>query len=59
LIRAPRIVATSGAVEVLETLRAEPVLVRERNVVGATFHPELTTDPTVARIAFGEGGGAG
>lgn len=59
LIRAPRIVATSGAVEVLETLRAEPVLVRERNVIGATFHPELTTDPTVARIAFGERGGAG
>ena len=58
-IRAPRIVATSGAVEVLETLRAEPVLVRDRNVVGATFHPELTTDPTVARIAFGEGAGAG
>ena len=58
-IRAPRIVATGGAVEVLETLRAEPVLVRDRNVVGATFHPELTTDPAVARIAFGEEAGAG
>ena len=52
-IRAPRITEVGVGSEVLETLDGEPILVREGNVVGATFHPELTGDPTVARIAFG------
>jgi 5'-phosphate synthase pdxT subunit len=51
-IRAPRIRAVGPGVEVLDTFDGEPVLVRQRNVVGATFHPELTSDPTVARLAF-------
>ena len=53
-IRAPRITDVGSGSEVLDTLDGEPILVREGNVVGATFHPELTGDPSVARIAFGE-----
>jgi len=52
-IRAPRITEVGVGTEVLETLDGEPILVREGNVVGATFHPELTGDLAVARIAFG------
>ena len=51
-IRAPRIRRVGPAVEVLATHRGEPVLVRERNVTGATFHPELTSDPRVHRTVF-------
>lgn len=51
-IRAPRIRAVGGGVEVLDTFRGEPILVRQGNVVGATFHPELTGDATVARLVF-------
>jgi 5'-phosphate synthase pdxT subunit len=51
-IRAPRLRGVGPGVEVLDTFEGEPVLVRQRNVVGATFHPELTADPTVARLAF-------
>ncbi len=41
LIRAPRIVSTAAHVEVLAHLDDEPVLVRQNNIFGATFHPEL------------------
>ncbi|HVE85189.1 MAG TPA: pyridoxal 5'-phosphate synthase glutaminase subunit PdxT [Myxococcales bacterium] len=51
LIRAPRIVR-AGAVEVLARLDGEPVLVRQRNVFGATFHPELAGETAVHRMAF-------
>jgi 5'-phosphate synthase pdxT subunit len=43
-IRAPRIRAVGPAVEVLARLGAEPVLVRQGRILGATFHPELTAD---------------
>jgi pyridoxal 5'-phosphate synthase pdxT subunit len=43
-IRAPRIKEAGPNVEVLATLDGEPVLVRERNILVATFHPELTQD---------------
>lgn len=52
-IRAPRIVDVGPACEVLDTVRGEPALVRQRAVVGATFHPELTRDSTVLRLTFG------
>jgi glutamine amidotransferase PdxT len=38
---------------VLARHRGEPVLVRQRNVTGATFHPELTLDPRVHEAVFG------
>ncbi|MBM3320407.1 MAG: pyridoxal 5'-phosphate synthase glutaminase subunit PdxT, partial [Candidatus Eisenbacteria bacterium] len=49
-IRAPRILDVGKNVEVLGTLRGEPVLVRQRNILAAAFHPELTMDPAVHEI---------
>lgn len=40
-IRAPRIERVGARVEVLATLGGEPVLVRQGNVTGACYHPEL------------------
>ena len=51
-IRAPRIRAVGPRVDVLATREGEPVLVRQGNVVAATFHPELTADERVHRLAF-------
>jgi 5'-phosphate synthase pdxT subunit len=52
-IRAPRITRHAAGVEVLATYRGEPVLVRQGEVVGAAFHPELTGDLRVHQMAFG------
>lgn len=44
-IRAPQIIRTGPAVEILVSLPdGNPVAVRERNMLAATFHPELTED---------------
>jgi 5'-phosphate synthase pdxT subunit len=51
-IRAPRIRGTGPRVEVLGSLRGEPVLVRQDNVVAATFHPELTPDRRLHAMLF-------
>jgi 5'-phosphate synthase pdxT subunit len=48
-IRAPRFVATDPHVEVLAHLGDEPVLVRQGNIMAATFHPELTDDRRLHR----------
>lgn len=50
-IRAPRITDIGGA-DVLATFGDEPVAVRQDSVVGACFHPELTTDPRFHRRAL-------
>ena len=46
-IRAPRILELGAQVEVLARHRGEAVLVRQQNIIGATFHPELTGDDRV------------
>ncbi len=46
-IRAPRIRTCSNQVEVLAELNGEPILIRQGHHLGATFHPELTSDPLV------------
>jgi 5'-phosphate synthase pdxT subunit len=51
-IRAPKIRRVGSGVEVLARLGGEPVLVRQDNVVAATFHPELTEDERVHRLCF-------
>lgn len=51
-IRAPKIRRVGDRVEVLATREGEPVLVRQGNVVAATFHPELTSDPAIHSLAF-------
>ena len=48
-IRAPRIRRVGLAVTPLATHRGECVMAREGSVLVATFHPELTDDPTVHR----------
>ena len=53
-IRAPRILACGPGVRVLARLGDEPVLVREGNVLGATFHPELTDDLRLHRLFLEE-----
>lgn len=43
-IRAPRIERVGKEVEVIGSLGDEPVLVRQGNVLAASFHPELSGD---------------
>ena len=43
-IRAPRIERVGADVQVLGSIANEPVLVRQRNVLAASFHPELSND---------------
>ena len=46
-IRAPRITRVSATVETLSTINGEPILVKQDNLLAATFHPELTNDNRV------------
>lgn len=48
-IRAPRISEVGAEVEVLATRDGSPILVREKNLLAATFHPELSEDRRVHR----------
>lgn len=43
-IRAPRITAVGPRIEVLASYRKEPVIIRQGQLVGIAFHPELTAD---------------
>ena len=43
-IRAPRIEHVGESVDVLGTYKDEPVLVRNNNVLAASFHPEISGD---------------
>jgi pyridoxal 5'-phosphate synthase pdxT subunit len=49
-IRAPRITALHGPVEVLAQHDGAPVLVRDGRVLGGSFHPELARDGFVTRL---------
>ena len=42
-IRAPRITDVGPGVKVLAARSGEPVLIREKNVLAGTFHPELSS----------------
>ena len=46
-IRAPRIRRVGAGVETLARHGDEPVMARQGSILVATFHPELTDDPTV------------
>ncbi|MBK03543.1 MAG: pyridoxal 5'-phosphate synthase glutaminase subunit PdxT [Deltaproteobacteria bacterium] len=54
-IRAPKIVSTGEHVEWVDTYQHEPVIVRQGNIFGATFHPELTDDMSIHQMIFGCG----
>ncbi len=43
-IRAPRIVSVGDGVDVVARYQGEAVAIRQGNLVGLTFHPELTDD---------------
>ena len=44
-IRAPKIISIGNTVESLGELNKNtPVAVREKNILGTSFHPELTSD---------------
>ncbi|MGH9343394.1 MAG: pyridoxal 5'-phosphate synthase glutaminase subunit PdxT [Terriglobia bacterium] len=49
-IRAPRIVRVGPSVEVLAERDGAPTLVRQGNLLVATFHPEMTADFRVAKL---------
>jgi 5'-phosphate synthase pdxT subunit len=51
-IRAPRIVETGAEVEVLADREGRPTLVRQGNLMAATFHPELTPGDRRVHKAF-------
>ena len=48
-IRAPKIEQVGAGVEVLAQQDNEPVLVKQGNVMAATFHPELSADHRIHR----------
>jgi 5'-phosphate synthase pdxT subunit len=49
-IRAPWVAKMGDGVEVLATVADHPVMVRQGNVIGTSFHPELTDDTRIHRI---------
>jgi 5'-phosphate synthase pdxT subunit len=57
-IRAPRIMGVGDGVEILATHAQEPVAVRQGNLLGLTFHPELTDDLRIHRAFLAMVGGA-
>jgi 5'-phosphate synthase pdxT subunit len=46
-IRGPLIERAGPGVKVLAEYAGKPALVQRENIMAATFHPELTDDPTV------------
>lgn len=46
-IRAPRIASVGAEVETLASRNGFPVLVRQKNLLAATFHPELSNDSRI------------
>lgn len=48
-IRAPKIAAVGPGVEVLSSHSGDPVMVRQGNILGATFHPELVPGAAIHR----------
>jgi 5'-phosphate synthase pdxT subunit len=49
-IRAPLVVSTGPAVEVLAEHEGAPVLVRQGPILASAFHPELTPDRRIHRL---------
>jgi 5'-phosphate synthase pdxT subunit len=53
-IRAPRVTRCGNDVAVLGRAGDDPVLVRQNDIIAATFHPELTDDDRVHRLLVDE-----
>jgi len=52
-IRAPVIESIGGRVEVLSTYRDGPVVVKQGNMLAATFHPELAHEDGLHKLLIG------
>lgn len=52
-IRAPKVTSVGEGVDVLAVHEEVPVLVRQGNVWGASFHPELAGDASLHAVVFG------
>jgi pyridoxal 5'-phosphate synthase pdxT subunit len=48
-IRAPKIIEIGSGIETLSEYDGHPILVRQGNIVGATFHPELAEGAAIHR----------
>ena len=46
-IRAPRVLSTGKNTEILATWNKEPVLIKQKNFLAATFHPELSNETRI------------
>lgn len=51
-IRAPKISRVGSEVKVLLKSRNEPVLVKAKNIMAATFHPEMSEDARIVHQRF-------
>lgn len=51
-IRAPRIADIGVEVEIIAEYNGEPVGVRQQNIIGLTFHPELSNDLSLYKQFF-------
>ena len=49
-IRAPWVSKVGTGVEVLASIDDHPVMVRQGNILGTSFHPELTDDPRIHAV---------
>ena len=56
-IRAPRVVDVGPGVEVLASRGPDPVLLRQRGILAATFHPELSGGSPVIDLFLRSAGG--
>lgn len=53
-IRAPKITKVGIGVEVLGKFENTPVLVRQGNIWGMSFHPEITGETAIHKLVFGK-----
>jgi 5'-phosphate synthase pdxT subunit len=54
-IRAPVISSVGPGVDVLATYHDEPIVVRQDNIIAATFHPELAAEGGLHRLLVDDG----
>ena len=52
-IRAPKIIACNGSTKILSSIYDSPIMVRNKNILGTTFHPELTDDIKIHKYFLG------
>ena len=52
-IRAPKINKVSSKVDVLSSFNDNPVMIRQQNFLGTTFHPELSNDYRIHKYFIG------